>query len=97
MASRSKDFTNIICNLDQGNVIRRLTGHTDGVNSLAVLKNGHLVSGSHNKTIRICDIHDGSVEKTLNSYDFFYSGFAKWFFLLAGRGTKLFEFGTQTT
>ena len=45
-----------------------LSGHTSYVYSLAVLPNGHLASGSDDKTIKIWNPTDGSVIRTLSGH-----------------------------
>jgi WD40 repeat protein len=44
--------------------IKTLTGHSDWISSLAVLKSGDLASGSYDKTIKIWDSSTGSMKRT---------------------------------
>ena len=59
-----------IWNTDTGSLIRTLTGHSIlPVCSLAVLKNGHLASGSSDGTIKIWNANDGSLIRTLTGHN----------------------------
>jgi len=42
-------------------------GQSSIINSLAVLQNGYLASGSDDKTIMICDSSTGSLIRTMQS------------------------------
>ena len=70
MASGSQDKTIKIWNSLDGSLIRTLTGHTDAVFSLAVLRNGFLASGGgfDDCTIKIWNTHTGSLERTLTGH-----------------------------
>ena len=54
-----------IWNVNNGSLIRTLTGHTDWINSLAVLPNGYLVSGSSDKTIKIWNTDNGILVRNI--------------------------------
>ena len=61
------------------NSIGMLNSITDCIDRLALLKNGDLVSGSTDQTIRIWSQEDGTVRKKFsvnNFYIFSYAGFA---------------------
>ena len=51
-----------------GLIIKTLTGHTNEVLSLAVLRDGTLASGSSDKTIRIWNVTSGLTIKTLTGH-----------------------------
>ncbi len=53
---------------ESGETIKILTGHTDSINSLAVLPDGLLVSGSLDKTIRIWSPKSGEAIKILTGH-----------------------------
>ena len=57
-------------NINTGKLINTLYGHTSYVAALAVLKDGKLVSGSGDKTIKIWNSMD--LLKTLNANDSIY-------------------------
>lgn len=48
--------------------IQVLSGHKDSVNTLVSLNNGHLVSGSTDKTIKIWELHTNTCIQTLNGH-----------------------------
>jgi len=47
---------------------KTLTGHTGLVQSLTILKNGDLASGSSDNTIKIWDSEEGSLKQTLSGH-----------------------------
>ena len=54
-----------IRNTNTGSLITKLSGHRDAVLALAELRNGNLASGSSDKTIKIWNANDWSLERTL--------------------------------
>ena len=52
----------------KGNETRTLTGHTNWVETLAILANGTLTSGSAEKTIKIWDTFKGIAIKTITGH-----------------------------
>ncbi len=52
-----------------GPELQTLTGHKGAVYALAVLKNGDLASASWNMTIKIWNLNDGSIKRTLDAHD----------------------------
>jgi len=48
--------------------VKTLTGHTNSIRSLVVLKDGRLVSGSNDKTIRIWDASTGTLLRVLTGH-----------------------------
>ncbi len=69
-----------IWNFDQGSLVRTLSSN-EAFYSLAVLKNGDLVSGSHNGHIKIWDVENGWVKKSV-----FYGPNAIWCLAVDLRG-----------
>ena len=68
----SSDFNYItiqIWNVTSGLLERTLRGHTDHVDCLLTLKNGSLISGSEDKTIKIWDAHTGDLLNTWTDTD----------------------------
>ncbi|MCT7952667.1 serine/threonine protein kinase [Ancylothrix sp. C2] len=62
-------FAGTLSNLQIGNVIRTLSGHSLGVNSVAISPDGHtIVSGSCDKTIKIWNLQTGNVIRTLSGH-----------------------------
>ncbi|RNA17804.1 hypothetical protein BpHYR1_016202 [Brachionus plicatilis] len=53
------------CNREEA---KYLTGHSEKVYSIAVLKNGDLASGSEDRTIKIWNINNGSLKMTLSGH-----------------------------
>ena len=47
---------------------RNLTGHTDAVRSLAISREGQLISGSGDRTIKIWNVETGKLWKTLEGH-----------------------------
>jgi len=68
LASGSADNTIRIWNLETGECLRVLEGHTDWVHTLAVLPNGYLVSASGDNTIRIWDTVSGDCVQILKGH-----------------------------
>ena len=51
-----------VWDLEAGTLIHRLTGHQDGVNSVAVSPDGRrIVSGSHDDTVAVWDLEAGTL------------------------------------
>ena len=48
--------------------MRVLNGHTDTVWKLIVNRNGQLISGSYDKSIKVWNTEDGTIFKTLNGH-----------------------------
>lgn len=61
-----KDITN--WDPANGELLRTFVGHTDSVNSLAVLKDGTLISGSQDKTIRVWDVKNNQTLNVLKGH-----------------------------
>ncbi len=53
LASASQDKTIKLWNIKTGKLIKTLEGHTDCVNSLALLANGQMISASADKSLII--------------------------------------------
>jgi WD40 repeat protein len=69
LVSGSYDNTIKIWNLGTGKLQKTLTGHTNGVFSVAISPNGKtLVSGSSDKTIKIWNLGTGKLQKTLTGH-----------------------------
>ena len=67
--SGSWDNSIKIWNVDYGECIRTLTGHSKCVRSLQLLANNQLASGSFDKTIKIWNVETGVLknDKSVNS------------------------------
>lgn len=65
--SGSIDKTIRIWDINTGNCIKKLVGHTATINSV-VVKNNLIISGSDDTTIRIWDINSGECIKTLEGH-----------------------------
>ena len=68
LASGSVDNSIIIWDINTGNNIRTLKGHSNWVCCLAVLPNGCLASGSVDNSIIIWDINTGNNIRTLKGH-----------------------------
>ncbi len=68
MASGSYDKTIKIWDPIKGELLKTLIGHTNAVESLAVLADNTLASCSNDKTIKIWDPIKGDLLKTLNGH-----------------------------
>lgn len=55
----------LIWNIENGNVLRTLTGHTNIVRCLKELKDGSLASGSWDKTIKIWNAQKGTLMRAM--------------------------------
>jgi WD40 repeat protein len=55
-------------NVNNGQCIKTLNGHTHFVVCLLLLRNGHLASGSWDKTIKIWNTDTGECIKTLEGH-----------------------------
>jgi len=64
LASGAYDTTIKIWDSLTGSLKRTLTGHTDGVHALAMLKNGDLASCSDDKKLKIWDYNTGVLKMT---------------------------------
>ena len=71
-----------IWNVTSGILIRTLIGHTSSVESLAVLDNGLLLSGSNDKTIKLWRVETADANSTIANSSmrfkfnlFYYCGF----------------------
>ena len=56
-----------ICNIDTGESLHTLEGHTSWVTSIAI-SNDKLVTGSNDRTAKIWDINDGTLQHTLRDH-----------------------------
>lgn len=65
LLASSCDSTIKLWNIGTGSLIKTLIGHTDVVFSLAVLKDGTLVSGSNDQTIKLWNTNNGTQIRTL--------------------------------
>jgi WD40 repeat protein len=69
LASGSLDKTIKLWRVEDGSLVRTLTGHTDVVNSVAFSPDGRLLaSGSWDKTIKLWRVADGSLVRTLTGH-----------------------------
>jgi WD40 repeat protein len=65
MISGSGDDTLRVWDLETGQTIKTLHGHSDWVNAVAVTPDGRrLVSGSWDRTLRVWDLKDGKERVT---------------------------------
>lgn len=65
LAGGASDYSIKIWNMNNGSLIRTLTGHNATVSALAALRDGTLASGSFDSTIKIWNVTTGSLMKTL--------------------------------
>lgn len=66
-----------VWNVDTGERVRRLQGHTDWVRALALSKDGtRAVSGSDDKTVRVWNVTTGQIVHTLKGHTFWVAGVA---------------------
>ena len=69
VVSGSSDKTVRIWDINTGELLKTLEGHTYNVNSVAITPDGtKVVSGSSDKTVRIWDINTGELLKTLEGH-----------------------------
>ena len=68
LVSGSKDKTLKVWDLNSGECLQTLTGHSRNVKCLVLLYNGHVASGSYDKTIKIWNIEKGQCIKTLQGH-----------------------------
>ena len=54
-----------------GECLKTLIGHTDWINTVCILDNDKIVSGSHDKTIKIWNSNTGECIKTLTGHTSF--------------------------
>ena len=74
LASGSNDNSIKIWNLNSGECIKTLNGHTSVVRSLQLLANNRLASGSDDKSIKIWNLDSGECLKTLSGHtNYIYS------------------------
>ena len=79
LISASADKTICVWDLNKYKLLKKLEGHTEGVQCLKILKDGNLSSGSFDNTIKIWD---------LNKYT--CGPFESWFYnLKCGRMVKI--------
>jgi hypothetical protein len=81
----------------EGNIIKTLTGHTNYVESLAVLPDGYLASGSWDSKIKIWDTVKGIEIKTLTGLTSSVSSLAVLpdGYLASGSNPKIFIWGKK--
>ena len=65
LASSSFDKTIKLWDLETSECIRTLEGHTDKIQCMDVLENGHLISGSYDKSLKVWNPNDGVCLKTI--------------------------------
>ena len=69
IASGSGDNTIKIWNVETGEIIKTLTGHTFFVNSVSFSPDGsRIASGSNDRTIKIWNVETGEIIKTLTGH-----------------------------
>jgi WD40 repeat protein/pimeloyl-ACP methyl ester carboxylesterase len=66
--SASSDKTLKLWNLDTGDVIQTLEGHSDEVNAVAVLPDERAISASSDKTLKLWNLDTGTELKTLEGH-----------------------------
>ncbi|MCX6238648.1 MAG: WD40 repeat domain-containing protein, partial [Bacteroidia bacterium] len=67
--SGSEDKTCILWNLETGQAVKTLTGHTSGVNAVSITPDGkRALSGSNDKTCILWDLETGLAVKTLSGH-----------------------------
>jgi WD40 repeat protein len=72
LASGSKDGTVKIWDVNSGQCVHTLRGHTGGITSVAFSRDSTwLASASDDETIKIWDVNSGACLRTLKSYDSF--------------------------
>ena len=73
IGQNGNNFDIVIRNSQNGNIIRKLVGHKNIVYQIIELENGNLVSCSHDLTVKIWNITDGSVLKSISHTRSVYS------------------------
>jgi WD40 repeat protein len=69
IASGSEDNTIKLWNLRTGQLLRTLTGHSEGIRSVAISPDGKLLaSGSDDKTIKLWNLDTGKLLRTLTGH-----------------------------
>ena len=69
LASGSRDRTIRLWNLETGELLHTLRGHTDGINSVAFSADGStIISGSRDDTVRIWNVATGDELHTLDAH-----------------------------
>ena len=68
LASGSADSTILIWNIDNGQLLKTLTGHSKDIWTLALLPDKTLASGSTDNSIRIRDLESDQNVKTLKGH-----------------------------
>ena len=71
LASGSRDNSIKIWNVDSGECIRTLSGHSNIVTSLQLLSNNKLASGSRDNSIKIWNVDSGACIRTLSGHSHF--------------------------
>lgn len=61
LATGSQDHTLRIWDVDTGECMKLLHGHTDTIRTLQVLRDGFLASGSKDKSIRLWHVNSGTL------------------------------------
>jgi WD40 repeat protein len=56
--------------MNTGKLIRSLEGHTGWINSVAITKDGKVVSGSEDRTIKIWDIDKDKLIRSLEGHTY---------------------------
>ena len=75
LASAGTTYLNIIDPIE-GLVINTLAGHKKYVNSISVGENGLLMSGSDDQTIKIWNVNDVTLVRTINAFDYWVKAVA---------------------
>lgn len=73
IGENGNNYDIVIRNYQNGMVEKRLSGHSLSVFQIVELPNGNLVSCSSDKTIKVWNIMDGTILKSISHSDFVYS------------------------